>query len=152
MKARVVAWAPALILGVGALFTVGIDTQRALPLRTIHSPKSCLAGAGWEALTSSTHVVELPGGSEAATVNRYLIQRGEERALVFYWYQGRGRIEANEYRVKLDLLLDSAFRSRSDEALVRLVVPVTTSVEDAGAVAETAAANIIPALTRALPE
>lgn len=117
--------------------------------RTIHSPKNCLPGAGWEALTSTTREIEL--GDRSVTVSQYLIKRKDERALVLYWYQGRGRVEANEYRVKYDLLRDSALRGRSDEALVRLVVPVTETEDAAARIAEAAAKEIVPAVDRALP-
>ena len=57
----------------------------------------------------------------------------------------------NEYRVKWNLLKDAAVRRRSDEALVRIVVPVRTSESEALQTARTAAAAILPALGRALP-
>jgi hypothetical protein len=44
--------------------------------------------------------------------------------MVYYWYQGRGRVEANEYRVKWNLLRDAAMHGRTEEALVRIVVPI----------------------------
>lgn len=116
---------------------------------TIHSPKNCLPGAGWEALSSQPQELEVNGRLE--TVNRYLIQNKDDRALVLYWYQGRGRIASNEYRVKLDLLMDAAIRSRSDEALVRIVVPVVGEEEAAARVALEAAEVVIPRLDRALP-
>lgn len=215
MRAPWLAWMPALVLGLGALITVGIDTQRALPLRaslsasvpetigdhvsrdieiseaerrvarvtdyllrtyapadtlagqahfsvyvgyysqqsqgkTIHSPKNCLPGTGWEALESRTAEVPLSGGG-VAKVNRYLLQREDDRALVLYWYQGRGRVQANEYVVKWDLLRDSALKGRSDEALVRIVVPVAENVDAAFDFASDVAATLIPALEVALP-
>ncbi|MBX6364421.1 MAG: EpsI family protein [Gemmatimonadetes bacterium] len=209
-------WAPAGILSIGALLTVGITGQRALPLRapletavprvvegfrgqdipideaeqrvagmssyvlrvytpvgatvdvarstfsvyvgyyerqmqgrTIHSPKNCLPGAGWQALVSRIVTIDAPGGP--VPVNEYLIQNGDARALVLYWYQGRGRIQANEYRVKWDLLRDSALRHRSDEALVRIVVPVTGSEAEAMALARRVARDVIPGVYAALP-
>lgn len=117
--------------------------------RTIHSPKNCLPGSGWEALQSQTVTLDAPHGE--MTVNRYLLQRSEQRALVLYWYQGRGRIEANEYVVKANLLRDSALRGRSEEALVRIVVPVQTSVEDAFTVASAAAVHVVGGVAAALP-
>lgn len=116
---------------------------------TIHSPKNCLPGAGWEALTSSTAVVQTAQG--AVPVTKYLLKRKDERAVVFYWYQGRGRVEANEYRVKWNLLRDAALRRRSDEALVRVVVPVTSTEAEATNVASRVAVNLIPELAKALP-
>ena len=116
---------------------------------TIHSPKNCLPGAGWEALTSATAAVPIAGAS--VQVTKYLLQRNDERAVVLYWYQGRGRVENNEYVVKWDLLRDAALRRRSDEALVRVVVPIATGESEALAVATAVASQLIPAVDKALP-
>ena len=117
--------------------------------RTIHSPKNCLPGSGWEPLTST--VASVPTSDGPVEVNRYLLQKGNERALVFYWYQGRGRVASNEYPVKWDLLRDAALRRRSDEALVRIVVPLAGTEDDALRLATTAARALVPALYTALP-
>jgi len=116
---------------------------------TIHSPKNCLPGAGWEALSSRGETFEVNG--RVVTVNRYLIQNEMDRALVLYWYQGRGRIANNEYGVKANLLLDAALRRRSDEALVRIVVPVDEQEGASHKLAVEVAKLIIPSLDRALP-
>lgn len=89
---------------------------------TIHSPKNCLPGAGWEPLTSSR--VGIPTPAAEVKANRFIIAKKNERALVYYWYQGRGRTESNEYQVKLDLVRDAALKRRSEEALVRILVPL----------------------------
>jgi len=117
---------------------------------TIHSPKNCLPGAGWEAISSEAATIR--DGAEAFTVNRYVLQKGDERALVLYWYQGRGRVAYNEYLVKWNLLRDAALRRRTDEALVRIVVPIATDDDDkAFALASRVALQVKPALDRALP-
>ena len=51
-------------------------------------------------------------------------QKGVERQAVLYWYQGRGRVVANEYANKLWLMLDAARLRRTNGALVRLITPV----------------------------
>jgi EpsI family protein len=84
-------------------------------------------------------------------VNRYLLVNSGRRALVYYWYQGRGRVEADEYRVKLQLLRDSALRGRTEEALVRVVVPVNGDERDATALATWVAGQLLPAVGRVLP-
>lgn len=117
--------------------------------RTIHSPRNCLPGGGWEPLTNTTTIVQTPGGP--VRVNQYLLQKGRQQALVLYWYQGRGRVEANEYAVKFDLLRDAALRRRSEEALVRIVVPVDSSTDRALTLATRVAGTLVPALQRALP-
>ncbi len=115
----------------------------------MHSPKNCLPGGGWEPLASQTAIISTASG--AATVNRYLLQRDDQQVLVLYWYQGRGRIQSNEYLVKWDLLRDSALRQRSDEALVRIVVPVTKSEEEAFRTAARVADAVATNLAEALP-
>jgi EpsI family protein len=118
--------------------------------KTIHSPKNCLPGAGWEPLASRTELLTTPSGP--ASVNRYLLQNHKERALVLYWYQGRGRVASNEYLVKWQLLRDAALRRRSDEALVRIIVPVAGGAEDAAdSLAAGQARRVIEELYKALP-
>ncbi len=70
---------------------------------------------------------------------------------MLYWYHGRGRVRANEYHVKWDLLRDSALHKRTEEALVRVVVPIMGTEAEAFALAASVAASIAPALDAALP-
>ena len=118
--------------------------------KTIHSPKNCLPGGGWEAIGAATATIATAGG--AVEVNRYTIQNGSQRAVVLYWYQGRGRVAASEYQVKWDLLRDAALRGRSEEALVRVLVPVSGTEDEAFALASTIAREVVPAVYRALPQ
>ncbi len=120
--------------------------------RSIHSPKNCLPGAGWEPLSSGTTTIPVAGG-KFYQVNRYVLANGPVKAVVYYWYQGRGRIAANEYAVKWELLRDKALRGRSEETLVRIVVPVgKTGEETADSLATQVAAETIPAVFRAIPQ
>ncbi|HTU32301.1 MAG TPA: EpsI family protein [Candidatus Acidoferrum sp.] len=88
---------------------------------TIHSPKNCLPGSGWSPLESGEMRVRNTDGS-TMTVNRYIVARGLSRALVLYWYQGRGHVTASEYTAKLRLVEDAIRTNRTDGALVRVVV------------------------------
>lgn len=90
--------------------------------KTIHSPRNCLPGAGWEIVSGSPREVRVDGVSH--TVNRYVLRNGPATAVAYYWYQGRGRVASNEYAVKWHLLRDAAMLGRTEEALVRVVVPV----------------------------
>src|ERR1043166_9251611 len=117
--------------------------------KSIHSPKNCLPGAGWEPISAGTAAI--PVGSSSVSVNRYLLGRGEQTALVYYWYQGRGRIAANEYEVKWNLLQDKALRGRSEETLVRIVVPYTGSGAAADSLATSIAAELMPQIEAHLP-
>jgi EpsI family protein len=90
--------------------------------------------------------VSRPDGS-SFKANRYVIQKGNERALVIYWYQGRGRSVANEYWDKMYTVFDSVARRRSDGALVRVIAPIETSTADA----EKLAADLASATIKQLP-
>lgn len=118
--------------------------------RTIHSSRNALPGAGWDVLGSTTAVVDRRG--QTVTVNRHVVQRDDARALVLYWYQGRGRVEQDEYVVKLDLVRDAAFRGRSEEALVRVVVPIVQSEQRSFELARILAADLVPMVFAALPQ
>lgn len=117
--------------------------------RTIHSPRNCLPGAGWEPLESERRTIATNAGP--ITVNRYLLANQSARALVYYWYQGRGRTEASEYKVKWNLLRDAALRGRTEEALVRIVVPLTPGIKDPDAVAQQMAAKLAGEVWEKLP-
>ncbi len=119
--------------------------------KTIHSPRNCLPGAGWEPVDSRVARVAL-GAGDTVTVNRYHIVRGAEQSIVYYWYQGRGRVAANEYAVKYELLRDAALRGRTEEALVRIVVPVgDDGAAAADAMATRVARELVPAVGAILP-
>jgi len=100
-----------------------------------HSPKNCLPGSGWTASQSDIIQISVPGESEPIPVNRYIVGKGETRALVLYWYQSHRRVVASEYRAKLYLVYDSIRDRRSDTSIVRVIVPITG---DAGRAEQTA--------------
>jgi len=95
---------------------------------TYHSPLNCLPGSGW-IMSDPAHItITLPDG-RAFTANRYLIQNGDQKDLLIYWYQGRGRAVASEYWGKVYTVLDSVRLRRSDGAMVRVTIPVDRSEE-----------------------
>jgi len=96
-----------------------------------HSPRTCIPGDGWTILTLEQ--VDVPDFS-GLRVNRALVQKGEHRQLVYYWFRQRGRNMTGEFEVKWRILRDSIVIDRSDGALLRLVTPLAPG-EDA-AVAE----------------
>lgn len=57
-------------------------------------------------------------------VNRYLVAKGQERILVFYWFDEQGRAADNEYLAKAYLVEDSIQDNRTDGALIRTATPV----------------------------
>ena len=105
--------------------------------QSTHSPRTCIPGGGWDisqldevplTLAAPSPVIGSAAMSAAlgapTTVNRAIIQKGEQRQLVYYWFRQRGRTMTSELAVKWSILQDGITRDRSDGALVRLVTPV----------------------------
>ena len=119
---------------------------------TIHSPMNCLPGAGWVPVQAGRTRIATSGAP--VEVNRYVIQKGEDRQVALYWYQGRGRSVASEYWSKAFLVWDAARRNRTDGALVRVLSPVARG-EDIAAADRRAtefATRVFPLLPRFVPE
>jgi EpsI family protein len=116
---------------------------------TMHSPQNCLPGAGWQPIGSG--LLRVRSGARDVEVNRYVVQKGGDRQVVLYWYQGRGRITASEYANKMWLMLDAARLHRSDGGLARVITPVVTDVSEATAYAAAFAATLLPVLSEHLP-
>jgi len=125
---------------------------------TMHSPQNCLPGAGWEPVSEKLLTFPDPRNPTGPqlSVNRFMIQKGLDRQLVLYWYQGRGRIVGSEYWSKIYLVMDAARLNRTDAAIVRVVVPVPGRSTEAEAAAERTALGfvneLLPALTKFLPD
>jgi len=117
-----------------------------------HSPRVCLPGGGWVIEQFGRRAVHDASG-HTVPVNRVLITHGEDRQLVYYWFQQRGRIITNEYLVKWYLLWDSITRNRSDGSLVRLITPVRPggSEHRADEVLQDFARSVTPLLARYVP-
>ena len=112
-----------------------------------HSPLNCLPGSGWMLSEPGKVSIARPNGS-SFVANKYVIQNGDYRSLMIYWYQGRGRAVASEYWGKIFTIIDSVRLRRSDGALVRVTVPITGSEQKA----LQAATDLAGAATMALPE
>ena len=85
--------------------------------KTLHSPQNCLPGAGWEIIQRGSRAL-----ADDATINDFTIAKENDRMITYYWYQGRGRVEANEYWDKIYGVQDAVFKNRTDAALVRVMV------------------------------
>ena len=118
---------------------------------TYHSPLNCLPGSGWAMTNPAILRINPAGGAPAFEANRYIIQNGNDKELLVYWYQGRGRALASEYWGKIYTVLDSIRRHRSDGAMVRVMVPIGRSEEAALEAAADLAAQAAPLLPSYVP-
>lgn len=91
----------------------------------IHSPTTCLPGAGWEYIEFGPRRTSLTDFSgDPLTVNRGVIVKGEERIVMYFWMEMRGESLHESHLIKYANLRDSLLQGRSDGALVRLYTPL----------------------------
>jgi len=88
---------------------------------TMHSPKSCLPGNGWEIAQPGSVGIDVDG--TLLRVNQYHVHNAEAHMLVLYWYQSRRYITANEYLGKLLLIKDAVVVGDTSAAIVRIMLP-----------------------------
>lgn len=88
---------------------------------SMHSPKHCLPGAGWEIWNYD--VAKISTGHQTFNVNKYSISHEGERRLVLYWYQSKQRIIASEYLGKFLLAQDTLLQRSTAASIVRIIVP-----------------------------
>ena len=94
----------------------------------IHPPEHCLPGSGWDIIKSDVVPLEYGLRGEA---KRVVIAKGNSRALVYFWYQSRGRMIARNHEKVLYMFMDRALNRRTDGSLVRFTIPVLHGDEEA---------------------
>ncbi|HUQ38258.1 MAG TPA: VPLPA-CTERM-specific exosortase XrtD [Aestuariivirga sp.] len=99
----------------------------------IHSPEVCIPGGGWEISRWRKTPVSVGDAVPTFTVNRAIIQKGERRQLVYYWFEQRGRRLTSEYTAKFYAIWDSVAKSRTDGALMRVITPLEPGEPEAAA-------------------
>lgn len=114
---------------VASLFVAFFKSQRAG--QSPHSPKNCLPGAGWIWTVSDQVPVTIPETNATIVVNRYIVQKGDQKSLSMYWYQSRDRVVASEYKAKIYVVVDALRLNRTDTAIVRVDVPITNGDNEA---------------------
>ena len=133
-----------------SLFVAFFRSQRAG--QTPHSPKNCLPGSGWIWSVSETILVDIRERPQPIEINRYIVSKGDARAVVLYWYQSRTRVVANEYRAAAFVAWDAVRYHRTDTALVRVVIPIAGSSADPATRSGIEFVQaLFPALSRFLP-
>ncbi len=118
---------------------------------TYHSPQNCLPGSGWEMKNPQLVEINTPAGKNFV-VNRYIVQNGDYQAILIYWYQGRGRVTANEYQDKINTVVDGVLKRRSDGAMVRVMTSVGQNEAEALQTAVDLSAQVADNLTPFVPD
>ena len=110
---------------------------------SMHSPKHCLPGAGWEIWKHDS--ASIPVHGRQVQINKYSIQNSGTRMLMFYWYQSKTRIVASEYLGKILLAEDTILNGHTAGSIVRIMLPDTPAANADGMAF---AARLIPEVER----
>ena len=137
-----------------------VRTKGGAESTAIHPPRHCLPGSGWDIIASEVAPVLLgrpaedgQPAAEPIRVNRLTIARGETRALVYYWYQSRGRVIAEDWKKIVYQFWDRATLHRTDGSLVRFTIPVIRgNFERADSAFLDLAQRMFPLLPEYLPD
>ncbi|MFH1154529.1 MAG: exosortase C-terminal domain/associated protein EpsI [Pseudomonadota bacterium] len=119
----------------------------------IHSPKNCMPGAGWVVTRTSIETVETMENKTAKPMEviKLILDKGDSRLIVLYWFQSRGRIIASEYMQKIWLVIDSMTKQRTDGSFVRLIAPVTSDETRTLETLKSFARDVFPHLKAYIP-
>jgi EpsI family protein len=117
-----------------------------------HSPKNCLPGAGFEPIENTTIRIPVEGRNTPIEINKYVTERGDEKSVTLYWYQGHNRVIASEYWAKYWLVLDAVKMRRSDTSIVKVVINVQNNrFDDATKIGVDFIKVMFPYLSTTLP-
>jgi EpsI family protein len=121
---------------------------------SMHSPKHCLPGSGWEPLQTDRILLGMDSSGTPIRINRWVIEKDGQRELVLYWYQEHGRVIASEYWGKIYMIWDTLRSGRRDGAIVRIIVPMSDRSDNAAALeaALDLARSSMPKLPDFLPD
>jgi EpsI family protein len=116
----------------------------------IHPPEHCLPGSGWDVIDSEIVPIDVGAGGEA---KRFVIAKGNNRSLVYFWYHSRGHVIARNYQKIMWMFLDRARRGRTDGSLVRFTIPIRNGdFETAEAHFQEMAKAVTPLLSDYVPD
>ena len=121
----------------------------------IHSPEICLPSSGWEiAKLERVDISPRLGIDGQFMLNRAIIQKGESRMMVYYWFQQGERRVAWDVAAKFYLLMDGIRTGQTDGGIVRLttVMGAEESEESAEARLLEVTQGVIAPLPKFMPE
>lgn len=116
----------------------------------VHSPEICLPSSGWEiARLDRIDISDKLGADAPFNLNRAIIQKGESRMMVYYWFQQGSRRVAWDFAAKMYLLADGIRTGQTDGGIVRLTTLI--GPQEAPEEAEARLLDVTRALIGPLP-
>lgn len=116
----------------------------------VHSPEICLPGSGWEiAWLERTNITDVMDSETPFNINRAIIQKGETRMMVYYWFEQKNRRIAWDFSAKFWLMVDGIRTGRTDGGLVRITTLIRS--DEADSEAEMRLRDVLQELQAPLP-
>ncbi|MGQ9697369.1 MAG: exosortase C-terminal domain/associated protein EpsI [Armatimonadota bacterium] len=97
--------------------------------KTFHSPGFCLPGGGWEVTAKRSAVLHIDSIPVHAAVLQ--LQRDRHRQLAIYWFVHRKSTTPSVVRHNVNMLLSRIAHREAGGALVRVLLPITSTEEEA---------------------
>ena len=116
----------------------------------VHSPRSCLAGGGWERMSERVQSVSTAGG--AVATNRTLLFQGQEQLLVTYFFSDGSFSTPHLAAFQAHSLIQRLQLRAPLHALIRVAVPVAGDVRAAERLTDEFAQSAFPAVLHRLRE
>ena len=116
---------------------------------SIHSPRQCLPGSGWNRINSQVRKVKL--GSRTIPYVSSFYQKGMEKQLFLYWFQVGDRILTNEYMLKLAIAQNVLLSNRRESSFIRISLMATDREEEAIEIGEQFIRDFYPSIRITLP-
>ncbi len=116
----------------------------------IHPPEHCLPGSGWDVIDAKIVPIDVGAGGEA---KRFVIAKGNQRSLVYFWYHSRGHVIARNHQKIIWMFLDRARHGRTDGSLVRFTVAIQNGdIESAEASFRDFSKTVTPLVSDFVPD
>lgn len=119
--------------------------------RAEHLPQYCFTGQGWT-IEKWDFTAIYGSGREVFRVNRMIVNKGDSRQLVYFWFQSEGTVMSTGWEQNWYKFQHRLQSSRNDGTLVRVSTPLPSGkereVEDR---TQQFAAHIIPQISQYWP-
>ena len=137
----------------GQVVNLYVSYFTSLEGKGFHSPRNCMPGSGWDVASLEPLVLEIRcSESTPVEINNMILQKGDDRQVVLYWYQCRGRYIRSKYMEKIYQVLDSIFKRRTDGSFIRIMAPASKgNTEETTPYLKEFAEQVIPVLNDFLP-
>lgn len=115
-----------------------------------HAPTYCMPASGWEVLEENT--TPIPGweDDDPPSMRRLVLQLGQQKMLVYFWFQAGSRIANHEFAVRIQRFKDLLFGEPLRPTMIcSLYIPVPDTLEETELRAQEFVEALIPELRRA---